>query len=248
MPKGSGPFDLEPPVGWSLRLLPRSRGGEVLAPAGTQTERFRPAAVTTGVLFIVATAASVAGSALSGPVLDRTDYLASLSGDANRVDAGLLLQIIAAGASVGIALAMYPVLRTWGRGLSLGSVVFRTIEALLYIVAVVSALSLLGVAQRFLGADAAQRASFQAVGDSLLDVRRSGQPRRGDGLQRGGTDVLLPALPFPARAPLAVWLGVTSRSSSRSWRVCLPCSTIIHHDIRVPPAPDQAQESSWPCR
>ncbi len=143
----------------------------MLAPAGTETERFRPAAVTTGVLFIVATAASVAGSALSGPVLDRTNYLASLSGDANRVDAGLLLQIIAAGASVGIALALYPVLRTWGRGLSLGSVVFRTIEALLYIVAVVSALSLLGVAQRFLAADAAQRASFQAVGDSLLDVR-----------------------------------------------------------------------------
>jgi Domain of unknown function (DUF4386) len=143
----------------------------VLAPARTEADRFRSAAVITGVLFIVATAASVAGSALSDPVLDRTNYLASLSGDANRVDAGLLLQLIAAGASVGIALAMYPVLRTWGRGLSLGSVVFRTIEALLYIVAVVSALSLLGVAQRFLGADAGQRVSFQAVGDSLLDVR-----------------------------------------------------------------------------
>jgi len=44
-------------------------------------------------------------------------------------------------------------------------------EAVLYIVAVVSALSLLNVAQRFLGADAAQRASLQAVGDSLPDVR-----------------------------------------------------------------------------
>jgi Domain of unknown function (DUF4386) len=143
----------------------------VLVPAETETDRFRSAAVTTGILFIVATAASVAGSSLSGPVLDRANYLASLSGDANRVDAGLLLQLIAAGASVGIALAMYPVLRTWGRGLSLGSVVFRTIEALLYIAAVVSTLSLLSVAQRFLGADAAQRVSLQAVGDSLLDIR-----------------------------------------------------------------------------
>jgi hypothetical protein len=143
----------------------------VLAPAGIETDRSRSAAVTTGVLLIVATTATVAGSGLSGPVLDRTYYLASLSGDANRVDAGLLLQFIAAGASVGIALAMYPVLRTWGRGLSLGSVVFRTIEALLYIVAAVSALSLVSVAQRFLVADAAQRASLQVVGDSLLDVR-----------------------------------------------------------------------------
>ncbi len=143
----------------------------MLAPAETETDPFRSAAVTTGVLFIVATAASVAGSALSDPVLDRANHLASLSADATRADAGLLLQLIAAGASVGIALAMYPVLRAWGRGLSLGSVVFRTIEALLHIVAVVSALSLFSVAQRFLSADAAQRASFQVVGDSLLDVR-----------------------------------------------------------------------------
>lgn len=143
----------------------------MLVPAETEPDRLRSAAVTAGVLFIVATAASVAGSALSGPVLDRTYYLASLSEDANRVNAGLLLQFIAAGASVGIALAMYPVLSTWGRGLSLGSVVFRTMEAVLYIVAVVSVLSLLSVAQRFLGADAAHRASLQAVGDSLLDVR-----------------------------------------------------------------------------
>jgi len=142
-----------------------------LVPAETETDRFRSAAVTAGVLFIVATAASVTGSALSGSVLDRTDYLASLSEDANRVDAGLFLQFIAAGASVGIALAMYPVLRTWGQGLSLGSVVFRTMEAILYIVAVVSVLSLFSVAQRFSGADAAQRASLQAAGDSLLDVR-----------------------------------------------------------------------------
>lgn len=142
-----------------------------MVPGEAESNRLRAAAVTTGLLFIVATVASVAGSALSGPALDRTNYLASLSGEVTRVDAGLLLKLIAAGASVGIALAMYPVLRMWGRGLSLGSVVFRTIEALLYIVAVVSALSILPVAQRFSGADAALRPSLQAVGDSLLDVR-----------------------------------------------------------------------------
>jgi hypothetical protein len=142
-----------------------------MIPAETSTDRLRSAAVTAGVLFIVATATSVAGSSLYGPVLDRSHYLGRLSEDASRVNAGLLLQFIAAGASVGIAVAMYPVLRTWGRGLSLGSVVFRTMEALLYIVAIVSVLSLVSVAQRFSGADAAHRASSQAVGDSLLDVR-----------------------------------------------------------------------------
>ena len=143
----------------------------MVAPADPETDRLRSAAVTAGVLFIVATVASVAGSALSGAALDRPLSLASLSEDANRVDAGMLLQLIAAGASVGIALALYPVLRTWGRGLSLGSVVFRTMEALLYIVAVVGALSLVSVAQRYAGADVPQRASVQTVGDALLDVR-----------------------------------------------------------------------------
>ena len=143
----------------------------MLVPAEAETDRFRSAAVTTGVLFIVATAASVAGSALSDPALDRTNYLASLSADANRVDAGLLLQLIAAGASVGIALAMYPVLTDVGpRAFARVSSVPND-RGLLYIVAVVSALSLLSVAQRFLSADAAQRASLQVVGDSLLDVR-----------------------------------------------------------------------------
>jgi hypothetical protein len=127
--------------------------------------------VTAGALFFVATAASVAGSALSGNALDRPLSVVSLSDDANRVDAGMLLQLIAAGASVGIALALYPVLRTWGRGLSLGSVVFRTMEALLYIVAVVGALSLVGVADRYAGAGVAERLSLQPVGDALLDVR-----------------------------------------------------------------------------
>ena len=139
--------------------------------AKAETDRLRSAAVTAGVLFIVATVASVAGSALSGSALDRPLQLAGLSEHAARVDAGLLLQLIAAGASVGIALALYPVLRTWGRSLSLGSVVFRTMEALLYVVAVVGALSLSGLAQRFADADVAQRASVQAVGDALLDVR-----------------------------------------------------------------------------
>ena len=134
-------------------------------------DRLRSASVTAGVLFIVATVTSLAGSALSSPVLDRTLYLARLSDDATRVDAGLLLQLIAAGASVGIALAMYPVLRAWGRGFSLGSVVFRAIEAVLYIVAIVCVLAVVGVGQRFTGADATHRATFLVVSGSLLDFR-----------------------------------------------------------------------------
>lgn len=134
-------------------------------------DRLRAASVATGVLLIVATATNVVGSALSSPPLGRPIDFASVSSNASRVDAGLLLQFIAAGASVGIALAMYPVLRPWGRGLSLGSVAFRAIEAVLYVVAIVSALALVDLGQRFEAGITTHRTSFLAVGGSLLDVR-----------------------------------------------------------------------------
>ena len=91
--------------------------------------------------------------------------------NANRVAAGALLELVAAGASVGIAISLYPVLKAWGASLALGSVVFRTAEAVMYMLAAASLLSLLALSQRFTTAAVVDPASFRAVGDALLDVR-----------------------------------------------------------------------------
>jgi hypothetical protein len=80
--------------------------------------------------------------------------------------------LIAAGTSAGIAIALYPVLRRWSGTLALGAVVFRALEAAMYTVAAVSMLSLLEVAHGFTHAAGTDRGSLQAVGDSLLAVRR----------------------------------------------------------------------------
>jgi hypothetical protein len=130
----------------------------------------RRIALTTGVLFIVATVAAVVAAALV-PGLTGTDYLAKLSGNANQVAGGALFYLVAAFASAGIAVSLYPVLKRSNAGLALGSVVFRTIEAVMYIAAVVSLLSLLTLSQQFATAGAADRAVFQAIGDSLRSVR-----------------------------------------------------------------------------
>ena len=127
--------------------------------------------MTAGVLFIVATAASLLGSAFE-PVLTRTDYLSRVSANANLVSAGGLLELIAAGTSVAIAIAMYPVLKRWNASMALGSVVFRTIEAVMYTVGVVSLLSLLTVGQLFTRAATAEGAPVQAIGDTLVGVRQ----------------------------------------------------------------------------
>ncbi len=130
----------------------------------------RKIAVMTGVLFIIATVAALLASALV-PFLNSTDYLTRVSAHAHQVTGGALFYLIAALASVGIAVSMYPVLKERNAGLALGSVVFRTLEAAMYIVAVVSLLSMLSVSQQFAHAGAADRASFQAIGDSLESVR-----------------------------------------------------------------------------
>jgi uncharacterized membrane protein len=127
--------------------------------------------VTAGVLFIAATAASLVGSAVE-PVLTRTDYLTRISQNANSVSAGGLLELIAAGTSVAIAIALFPVLKRWNASMALGSVVFRTIEAVMYTVGAVSLLTLLTVGQLFARAATADRASVQAIGDALVGVRQ----------------------------------------------------------------------------
>lgn len=129
----------------------------------------RRTALIAGTLFIAATAASLAGTAIE-PVLTG-NYLVGISESMTRVSAGGLLELVAAGASAGIAIALYPVLRNSHPALALGAVAFRSIEAAMYTVAAVSLLSLLNVAGSFTRAAGADRASVQAVGDALLGLR-----------------------------------------------------------------------------
>jgi Domain of unknown function (DUF4386) len=131
----------------------------------------RKAALSAGVLFICATAASLAASALYGPIVNDPDRLARVGTNATLLAGGALLQLVAAGASVGIAIALYPVLKQWGAGMALGSVVFRTLEAAMYAVGAVSLLSLLPLGQQLTDASGTERTSLAAIGEALLGVR-----------------------------------------------------------------------------
>ena len=121
-------------------------------------------------IFIIATGAGFVADALT-PVLAGTDYLTRFSAHTNQVAAGVLFRLVAAFASGGIAIAMYPVLKEQNAGLALGSVIFRTIEAVFYMVGFVCLLSLLTLSQQFITAGAADRTSLQAIGDLLVSVR-----------------------------------------------------------------------------
>ena len=130
----------------------------------------RKTAIVTGVVLIVALVASIVGSRFV-PVLTGNDYLTRVSENANQVAIGSILSLIAAFTSAGVAIALYPVLKKTNEGLALGSVVFRALEAVMYMVGPVVLLSLRTLGQRFTAAGTADRASLQAIGDSLVSVR-----------------------------------------------------------------------------
>jgi hypothetical protein len=131
----------------------------------------RKTAVGAGVLFITATVASVLGTQLSAPVLSDSNYLTRIAANLSAVQAGALLELIAAGACAGIAISLYPVLSKWSPVLALGSVAFRTIEAVMYMCGVVSLLSVVALSEHFSTTAVSDRAPIQATADALLVVR-----------------------------------------------------------------------------
>ncbi len=130
----------------------------------------RTTAIVAGVLFIIATAAGLMGSGFTGSIVGASDYLTRLSANGNPIMVGALLSFIAAAASSGIAMSLYPVLRKYDEALALGSVGFRLIEGVFYIVGAVCLLSLFTVSQEFVSAGSQGGSYFQTLGHVLLTV------------------------------------------------------------------------------
>ncbi len=126
----------------------------------------RAVARVTGVLFIVATAASLLSIAFLGSV-GSPDYLTDMAANEGQVTAGVLVRFIAAFASAAIAISLYPVLRRYRQGLALGAVGFRLIEGTFYTLGAVSVLLLLTLSQEFVAAGAVDPTYFSQSGTLL---------------------------------------------------------------------------------
>lgn len=124
-------------------------------------------AIIAGVLFIIATVASILSLPFLEPI-NATNYLVSVSENGNQVTIGALLAFIAAAASASIAISLYPILRKCNEGLALGAVGFRLIEGVFYIVGVMGLLLLLTLSQEFVKAGAPDSSYFQTLGALLL--------------------------------------------------------------------------------
>ncbi len=128
----------------------------------------RTTARVVGVLFIVATVAFTLAVVILQPVLGAPDYLASASLSGTRVGTGVLFELINHIAVVGIAVAIYPVLKRFSKRLALGYVAARSIEATLFAVGTMYLLALVTVSREFVAAGSPPASHFQALGSMLL--------------------------------------------------------------------------------
>jgi hypothetical protein len=130
---------------------------------GEKMNKARKYAICAGILFIIADLVGFLSFPFMEPV-NAANYLTGVSANGSLVATGAVLMLIDGVAAFGIALSLYPVLRKYNEGLALGSVGFRTIEAVLDFIGVLGLLSLITLSQQFVGAGAPDSSYFQTLG------------------------------------------------------------------------------------
>ena len=133
-------------------------------------DSYRKTAIIVGVLFIIATAASLLSTAFLGSTLDAQKYLTAVSANENQVLIAVIFELIAAVSIFSIAVMLFPILKKQTESLALEYVGFRLIEAVFTIVGALSLLSLLTLSQKYVagGLDASY---YQPLGTVLLGLR-----------------------------------------------------------------------------
>lgn len=130
---------------------------------------YRGNAIAAGALFILCSVASIVSIVPLGATVGAPVNFATLAGNANAVVMTALIEFVWAASGMGIAIALYPVLRRFSPTLALGSVVARVVENVVILIGTLSLLTLLTVSQQAAGS--ADTTSFQATGDALVAVR-----------------------------------------------------------------------------
>jgi Domain of unknown function (DUF4386) len=107
----------------------------------------RRTGIVVGMLFILATVASILGSVALGSVLDGPDYLLGVPAHESRVILAVLLFLIAATSAFATAFLLFPILRRHAEGLAAGYVGLRAFENVFYVAGVVGLLMMVTVSQ-----------------------------------------------------------------------------------------------------
>jgi hypothetical protein len=127
-------------------------------------------AIIVGILFIVATVSAIISVVFLEPILQDPNYIVRFSENEYKVIVGVLLDILGAGAFVGLAVIIYPILRKHNETIALGYVVARIIEAVPFIIANLSLLSLLTLSKEFIQTPSPEVSLYKPAAAGLIAV------------------------------------------------------------------------------
>ena len=168
---------------------------------------YRNNAIMAGVLFIIATVTNMLGNLSIKPILDAPDYLIQISANENLMIIAALLVLISAFASASIAICLYPILKKYHEALALGSVGFRIMEAMLYIVGVVGLLSLLITESGLCNGRSLECFLISKFKHFITDGKNMGRPIGSDRFFHWWSNVLLYILSIKTHSAMAIRLG-----------------------------------------
>lgn len=133
-------------------------------------DSYRKTGIIVGVLFIMATVASILGSVALGSILDAPNYLINVSAHGNQLIIAALLFLIAAISAFATSFMLFPVLRRHIESLALGYVGLRIFENVFYVIGTVGLLIMLTISQKYV-AGAVNASYYQALGTLLLALK-----------------------------------------------------------------------------
>ncbi len=130
----------------------------------------RTIATLVGICFILSNATFMIGAvAFVEPVLGAPDLLSAVSANSAKLVTGTLMELVNGIFYLSIAALMFPILRKRADALAIGYVAFRVIEFIMQVLAELSPMALLTVAEG--AAQAGPTGSFQAIASLLLANR-----------------------------------------------------------------------------
>jgi hypothetical protein len=133
-------------------------------------DSYRNTGIIVGLLFIIATVASILGSVFLGSILEAPNYLISVSAYGNQMLIAVIFFLIAATSAVATSFMLFPILRRHIESLAMGYVVLRIFENVFYVIGTLSLLLMLTVSQKYVGG-AFDASYYQTLGTLLLALQ-----------------------------------------------------------------------------
>ncbi len=127
----------------------------------------RRTALIAGLWFAGTFIFSIPAGLLYDPILTDTGYILGAGADW-RIELGAVLEMLLAVSGIATAVVFYPVLKRQNEAVSLGYIGARTVESIIILVGVIAVLSVVILRQEIGGAGAADAATVEIAGQSLV--------------------------------------------------------------------------------